>query len=168
MNALVIYEWTGEAMKPLPNFAKLCDKHFVVGERYKLDSIEERSFVSHRHYFAEVYQAWLNMPEQMTDRFKTPDHLRKFALIKTGYCDERTLVCSSAGEALRVAAFVEPVDEYAIVTITGPVVGIFTAKSQSYKAMGRATFQKSKSDVLEYLASMIGVETSALKEEVAA
>jgi hypothetical protein len=51
-------------------------------------------------------------------------------------------------------------DEYAIVTVREAVVTVYTAKSQSMRAMGRETFQKSKDDVLAWAEAFIEVNRS--------
>lgn len=153
-------EWDGEAMRPLN--ARAADRQYVIGERYHLEHREDRSAASHAHYFAALAEAHINLPDEMTERLPTPDHLRRFALIRTGYRDERSIVCSSKAEAQRLSAFVKPMDEFAIVTVTEATVTVWTAKSQSYRAMGKAEFQKSKDAVLGYLADLIGVTPEAL------
>lgn len=163
--APVTYIWTGEAMAPAgPGFARMCDRQFTVGERYRLEQCSERSEASHRHYFASLHDAWLNLPEDLSERFQTSEHLRKFALCKCGYADQRQIVCASKAEAQRVAAFIKPMDEYAIVTASEAVVTVYTAKSQSMRAMGKAEFQKSKDDVLNYVASLIGTTPGTLAQ----
>lgn len=146
----------------VPLRAKLADQAFVIGETYTLVEHHERSHASHAHYFAAVKEAWLNLPEEGAERFATEEHLRKFALIKSGYHDERSIVCGSKAEAQRVAAFVKPLDDFAIVVAKEAVVTIYTAKSQSMKAMGKFVFQASKEAVLETLAAMVGVEPKQL------
>lgn len=165
MTSPVIYIWNGEAMQPLPHFAKLCDKQFVVHEEYRLAELEERSRATHNHFFASVEEAWSNLPEDIADRWMTAEHLRKYSLIKAGYFDERSIVCASKAEALRVAAFVKPMDEYAIVLCREATVTVFTAKSQSLRAMGKKEFQDSKSKVLDYVASLIGITSENLVKE---
>lgn len=156
-------QWDGEVMRPARGFAALADKQFVVGELYTLDEADPtRSMRSHRHYFAAVYDAWLNLPEGEGQRFPTADHLRKYALIKAGYRDERSIVCSSKAEAVRLGAFVKPMDDYAIVAVSEAVVRVYTAKSQSPRAMGRKVFQESKDAVLGELARMIDVSREQL------
>lgn len=162
---IAIYTWAGDGFTPLPRFAKACDKEFVVGERYQIEPIEERSAVSHRHYFAALHDAWVNLPEDQAGHFATSEHLRKYALIKAGFADERSLVCASKAEALRVAAFVRPLDEYGIVDVREATVKVYTAQSQSTKAMGKAEFQRSKTAVLDIIAAMIGVDTETLKKQ---
>lgn len=155
-------QWTGEAFVPIGRGRRDADRYFVIGERYTLVEEKQRSAASHRHYFAQVNEAWANLPEERMRDFASADHLRKFALIMTGFRDERTLVASSRAEAQRLAAFVRPIDEYAVVTVEGSLVRVLTAKTQNMRAMDKATFQASKDAVLAYLAEMIGVEPEAL------
>lgn len=162
MTAPLHYTWDGESFAPLPRFARLADKQFVVGEQYRLEVCEERSRASHNFFFASISEAWKNLPDDLAERFQTPDHLRKFALIKSGYHDERSVVCASKAEAQRIAAFIKPIDDYAIVVVNEATVRFFTAKSQSMKAMGKKDFAASKTAVLDVVSAMIGVDTKAL------
>lgn len=166
MNPL-FFTWTGEEFQPIRRHAKECDARFTVGEVYALDEIQERSSKSHQQYFASIREVWLNLPDEAAQQFPTPEALRKFALIRTGFHDARSIQASSRAEALRIAAFLKPMDEFAIVTVTGSTVTVFTAKSQSYRAMGKADFQKSKSAVLEYIAGLIGTDTKELEGDAA-
>ena len=160
------FDWTGENMSP--KLPKLADKFYVVGEVYRLAPHEERSAVSHRHYFASINEAHNNLPEDIADKLPTPEHLRKFALVKAGYRDERAIVCPTKGEAMRVAAFVRPLDDFAVVETDGLVVTVYTAKSQSMRAMGKKTFQESKDAVLRIIAELIGADPTTLKQSRAA
>lgn len=163
----LITTWDGEAFAPLPRFAKLCDREFVVGQQYRIVIEEERSQASHNHFFASIGEAWKNLPDDLADRFQTPDHLRKFALIKSGYADERSIVCASKAEAQRVASFIKPIDGYAVVVIHEATVRFFTARSQSMKAMGKQEFAASKQAVLDTVAAMIGVSADTLAANTA-
>jgi hypothetical protein len=149
-------------MRPLPAFAGSVASQFALGEVVLLERAEARSSPSHRHYFACVREAWVNLPEDLAARFPTDEHLRKYALIKAGFCDARSIVCASPAEARRIASFIRPMDDYAIVTVAHRVVSVFTAKSQAVGAMGRARFQTSKDAVLGMLAQMIGVDPAEL------
>lgn len=158
--------YDGESFTPISQrFAKQADIDFVCGEVYHLVVEEPRSAVSHRHFFAEVNDAWANLPESMAGRFPTADHLRKFALCMSGYRDERHIVCSSRAEALRLAAFIRPMDEFAIVRSDGAMVEVWTAKTQNMRAMNKATFQQSKEAVLTYLADMLSVSPEELRRQ---
>lgn len=157
------FRWSGDSMEPLPRFAKECDRHFVVGEVYQLVEQQDRSQTSHNHYFACVAEAWKNLPDEMVERFPTAEHLRKFALIKAGFADSRQFLAASKAEALRLAAFVRPCDEYALVTVREMVVTVWTARSQSMRAMGRRDFQASKDAVLDAISALIGVSADSLR-----
>jgi hypothetical protein len=149
------FRWDGEAMQPLrPDWA---DQRFVIGQIYALESIEERSPNSHRHYFAALREAWANLNEADARRFPNPEALRKFALISCGYADQRQIVASSKAQAETLAAFLGSVVPYALVTIEERVVTVFTARSQSRHAMPKAQFAESKDRVLGFVSGMIGV-----------
>lgn len=165
MTAPLEFQWDGEAM--VPRHPRLADKAFVVGERYMLAEHNERSSASHRHYFAAIKDVWDNLDDDAYERFPTPEHLRKHALIRCGFADSRSITCASKAEAMRVAAFVRPQDEYAITTIEGATVTVWTAKSQSSRAMGKEQFQQSKQAVLEWLSQLIGVSPETLERNAA-
>ena len=161
MTRPVKFRWAGAAMIPLaPALAKSL---YTVDEVYPLEVREERSGASHRAYFATVNEGFANLPEHEAIRFPTADHLRKWLLIKAGYYSERQIVVASAAEAVRVASFIKPMDDYAVVVPKGATVSVFTARSQSMKAQGRKEFQDSKSKVLDLLAEMIGTDRKTLE-----
>lgn len=158
----MMFTWVGDAM--VPKHPRLADRHYVIGEAYYLEIREDRSAASHRFYFASINEAHGSLPEDLAERLPTPEHLRKFALIRTGYADQRTHVCASKAEALRLASFIRPMDEFAVVVTHEKVVTVWTAKSQSMRAMDKKTFAESKEKVLDFIASLIGVTPSALDE----
>lgn len=164
MTGPIAFEWIGDAMVPLKRFHNVCNATFIVGQRYMLEELQDRSSASHRHYFACIHEAWTNLSEEYADQFPTSDHLRKWALIKAGYRDERTLVCASKAEALRVSAFIKPMDDYAVVVVRDAVVAVYTAKSQSTRAMGKADFQASKDAVLRIVADLVRVSPSEIEK----
>jgi hypothetical protein len=157
----ILMRWSGDEFQPLDRFRKRCDEQYVVGEVYTIEAQLPRSEASHSHYFACIQQAWRNLPES-DDRFPTPEHLRKHALIHCGYTDKKHLTCSSNAQARAVAAFMGPVDDYAVIDIKGPTITVYTAKSQSLRSMGKADFQESKDAVLGFLSEMIGVDVTSL------
>jgi hypothetical protein len=169
MNAPLRLRYEGEGFfRVLSNYwAERADKAFVIGEVYTLVEHHERSTASHNHYFASITEGWRNLPDELLETYPTPEHLRKRALIAKGYRDERTIVCSSKAEAGRVAAFVRPMDEYAVVSVREAVIRVWTAKSQSMKAMGKAEFAESKNAVLDFIADLLGVTTDELAKAAA-
>lgn len=157
----LVFEWNGEAMVPLRRFHNLANAEFTVGERYRMDVQEQRSLISHNHYFATLQQIWESLPERYGDRIPSVEHMRKWALIRTGYRDERSIVCASKAEAARVAAFVKPMDDFALVVAHEAAVIVWTAKSQSMRAMGAKEFQASKQAVLDYCNALIETRAAA-------
>lgn len=156
------FRWDGEAMVPASSYwAARADRQYVVGAVYRMVEHHDRSGDSHRHYFAALKNGWDNLPDDKLDEYPTPEHLRKKLLVWCGYSDERSIVCASKAEAQRVAAFVKPSDPYAVVTVREAVVRVFTAQSQSVKAMGAKAFQESKQAVLDRLDDLLGVERGA-------
>lgn len=161
----VKFIWEGDAMKPAaPYYQKLADKYYTIGETYMMAEHQERSARSHNHYFAAIHDAWGNLPDHMLAEYPSAEHLRKKALIRKGYCDERSIVCASKAEALRMSAFVKPMAEYAIVLASEAVVKVLTAQSQSRKAMGAKVFQESKTAVLEFIDELLGLEAGQTEQ----
>ena len=159
------FVWEGASLRPLrPAFA---ERFYVAGEIYRMEPREERSSVSHNHYFAALQEAFDNMPESMAEQFPTVEHLRKFALIKGGFCDTQDYTCGSNEEATRLAAFIRPIDTYAVVEARGDVVRVHRAQSQSVRAMDKQTFQRSKTTVLEIVSQLVGVSPSELQANTA-
>ncbi|OOC51188.1 hypothetical protein [Brucella intermedia] len=161
-SAPILLSWDGEAFYPAsPCWASRADRQFVVGETYKLVEHHDRSEASHNHYFASIANAWNTLPDHLLAEYPTAEHLRKKMLVKCGYADERTVVCASKAEAERVAAFIKPMDNYAVVIFHEAVVKVYTAQSQSLKAMGKREFQESKEAVLAAIDRLLGVEPGA-------
>lgn len=157
-------EWDGEAFVPRSAYRARCDKEYVVNEIYRMEVREERSSRSHGHYFACLKDAFDNLPEGVADNVASPEHLRKYALIKAGYRDEDVFVAGSAKDAQQIAAFAKASDEYRIVLVSDCVVTVLTAKSQSARAMGKKDFQASKDAVLNIVAGLVEVDAETLKQ----
>lgn len=156
--------WDGEVFRPTgPYWVRRADKEYAKGEVLWLVNEEERSHKSHAHYFAAISNAWSNLPPLVAERFNSPDALRKYALIKGGYCTSDSITCPSHADALRVAAFVRPADEFALVTVSKNIVTRYVAKTQSYRGMDKKTFAESKDRVLDIIAELIGVTRGELK-----
>lgn len=159
----MLFGWTDDGVM-VPAYPKLADKHFVVGENYRLAPPQERSMKSHGHYFAVLHQAWLNLPEDKALEFVDAEALRARALIACGFAKSRQFVASTKAEAVRIAAFIRFDRHYSVVTVKDFVVTEFTAASQSLKAMGPKVFQQSKEAVFEYAAALCGVSVKQLVE----
>ena len=162
---LISCVWDGRAFTPATPFHhRRAEAAFGEGEIVLLNVENESSGKSRRHYFACLREAWQNLPESvaMETWAQSTEHLRKYALIRTGFSESQTLIASSAAEASRFAAFLRPTDEFSIVLARGVEVIRFTAKSQRVKAMGAKEFQRSKVEVLEFVAGLIGTTSDQL------
>lgn len=136
--------------------AKCAD--MAAGDIAAWSKVEVRSAKSHRQFFAAVHDAWLNLPEHLSDEFPNAEILRKFALIKAGYCDADKVVCANNAEALNLVSAMRRRDAYAVINIEGRVVTIYTAHSQSIPSMGRKLFAESKEAVFRVLSDLLGTE----------
>lgn len=153
--------WLENAMVPASAlWLRKCQERFEPGTEYVLEEVHEQSERSRRHMHAVIREAWLSLPDELAAEFETAEHLRKFALIKGGFHDKRSIHCASVAEARKVASFIRPLDAYAIVTTTENVVTVWTAQSQ--RSMDREAFQRSKDAVLEEIAKLIQVEPKTL------
>src|SRR5262245_61518541 len=158
------FTWSGTAMLPPLALAQRAAERFTEGKRYLLVEHKLRSRKSHDHQFAALHEAWLNLPEALAPIFPTEEHLRKFALIKTGYADLKITVMDTERDAQRLAVALRR-HEFELVTVTGTAVYRYSAKSQSQEAMGAETFQQSKQAVLDYVAALVNVDPLTLRAE---
>lgn len=159
------YEGDGE-FKPVSHYwARRCDREYVCGEEYTLAVHEDRSAKSHRHLFAAIADTHTNLTDEQLERWPTPEHLRKWALIKAGHYDAHSMTATSKAEAMRIAAFLRPVDEFSIVDTQGASVTRYTAKSIAGRALDRKSFQEVKDRVLGVLADLIDVDPAELSKQ---
>ena len=157
--------WDGDAFAPVSQrFAKLADKFFVVGEIYAMVVEQPRSGASHNHQFAWLHEAWMSLPEGIADLYPSEEHLRKRALIEAGYYTETAIDAGTRAAALRVAAAVPALDEFAFAKVEGPIVLVRRAKSQSMRAMGAKQFYESKAAILAIIADMLSISPEALRK----
>lgn len=166
----LMFQWDGDAMRPASKYwGREADRHYVVGERYQLVPQAERSPASHNHEFAWLKEAWNSLPDELLDQYPNSEVLRKHGLIAKGHCTMVQHSCPTEAEAKRLAAILKPYDVYAIVRQRGPVVTVYTAVSQSKRAMGAKAFQASKSDLMEFVGDLLGVapETIGRQSEAA-
>lgn len=157
---LLQYEGEGDFRAVNAHAARLADRSYTVGEQYRMAPFAERSQASHNHEFAVIADLFDSLPERFENEpwAQSAEHMRKFALVMTGYCDTTTFTCDTVEEAERWAMNLAPLDEYSVVRVEGTTVQRFTAKSQSRRAMGGKLFQESKTAVLEYLEDLLGVD----------
>jgi hypothetical protein len=161
------FQWDGEAM--IPRSRRAADERFVIGEFYRLGEIEEASEVSRSHQFVWLKEAWANLPDHLVAAYPSPEHLRKAALINTGWCTTTDYVCTSHAEAQRWATNLRrEVSPYDVVEVSAGVVRVHRARSQKKGAMDRKDFQDSKNAILEWVAKLLEVDPAALERAKAA
>jgi hypothetical protein len=161
---MMAFTWNGEAMIPMR--PKDADKLFVIGRRYWLEEASERSWISHQQQFAWVGEAWGNLPEGLADLYPTPEHLRKSALVATGWHREMIIDAGNRAAAARVAAYARGEDEFAKVTVRGSTVIVQKARSQRMHGLDRmdkGEFEKSKADILGWISNLLGVPPEQLR-----
>ncbi len=165
---LITWRWDGEGMVPEgPAARRKADESYVVGECYRMSAEDLRSWISHQHQFAWLNEAWLSLHDRYSIEpwAQSPDHLRKYALVRSGFAKVRIYACKYKAEARRLAATIEELDEFAIVSVDGRTVTKFTAESQSMQAMGGKRFQQSKAAVLEFIAGLLEVDPATLEQQ---
>ena len=157
------FTWTGRGFLPVERFAAAAGEKFVPGAVYWMSVEPERTEASHRHEFAFVAEAWRNLPDDIAVDFDNPEVLRKRALIATGWCVVKDHACASRAEAQRLARVLQnELDDYAVVVVRDDVVRVCRAKSQARNRMKAAEFQRSKDDIIRWIAELIGVTPEAL------
>lgn len=157
------YRCSNGGLFPTERFIERFRERFAEGAIYWLTEEPERTEKSHNHEFAFISTAWKTLPEHLTAEYPSSEALRKRALIATGWCTVQDYVCGSRAEAARWAANLRrELDEYALVVVSESVVRVYRARSQARRAMGGVDFQKSKTDVLHWIADLIGVAPEEL------
>ena len=157
------FQWDGEHMVPKRGFAKRCDELYVVGEYYLLEPREDRSMRSHKQFFAAIHEIWMNLPLERAALHPTPEHLRHWLLIVTGYRNQSVIVAANPGEARKIAALATRADKFVVTQIDGSIVTINTAESQSLAAMKKDRFEASKRACLDEGAALIGKTREAVE-----
>lgn len=160
----VPFIWTNGAMVPLERFRERCGQ-YVEGEMYSLIPYDQRSRISHDHYFCVVRAAFQNWPESYPIVLPDESALRYHALIQTGHFDQIVGSYESPEAAETSARDLVRRVEYAEYSIFENVAVLRFPKTQKKKAMGSKVFQQSKQDVIDWLSAIIGVDVTALVAE---
>lgn len=135
------------------------------GEVHGWQMVEARSMKSHDHFFACIHEAWKNLPEDLAEEFPSPDHLRKWALIKAGFCTTFLMTCITEREAENLLMMARKLDRFAIAQRVDKTVTVWTADSQRRDAQGRKEFQEAKEKALHIVSELIGTDITTLKQE---
>jgi len=124
---------------------------------------KQRSQQAHSHQFAAIHDLWSNLPlrHAQAPYAASAEAFRKHGLIATGHCHVEMVAFEDKDQACKAAPFIAALARkahgYALVVVRDALVICSTPHSQSYKAMGREVFQRSKSDVLAWGEELLGV-----------
>lgn len=159
-------------MMVAPRFGNVARAQFNDGEEYVLEVREQRSSKSHGHYFASVKAAWENLTGETLEHLSTPDVLRGWCLVQSGWYDQHIVLAASKEDAMRMAMFArslaksEGYVEIVVVKVDGEwFVRSREPRSQSRASMNKEDFEKSKRDVLDILSGTISVTRKSLERE---
>ena len=160
----LVFQWDGEALVPASGFwRREADHHLCVGQRYRMVEENEQSDKSRSHEFAWLREAWNSLPDALLDQYPSSEHLRKYGLIAKGHCTMTQHPCVSVAEAERTEVSIRKhVAKYAMVFRRGSIVTVYEAVSQSRRSMGAPMFQQSKSDLMDFVADLLGVPAETL------
>jgi len=161
----VFLKWDGDVFRPEPSFKHYCSREYTVGEVYPMLPVEERSRASHNHYFAAIAEGFNNLSEENAKKFPTAEHLRHWCLVQCGFCTETNYVLANSKEARKLAADIRRMSPYAVMALKENTLIVWEAESQSHAAMKKETFEKSKQDVLDMIASMSRTTRPQLEKE---
>lgn len=145
----------------------VAERHLTKGDRYIFVEHALRSQASHNHEFAWLAEAWKNLPERLAEQYPSPEHLRKRALIETGFYLQTQMDVGTNAAALRAAAFLQADDVLCVAVVRGSIVIKRVAESQSQRAMGGKRFGESKAAILEWVAALIEVTPQQLVDNTA-
>lgn len=160
------FKWDEDAlsMRLNPRFRRVALEQFRNGEEYRLTEEEERSSKHRAYYFAQVREAWQNLRGETAEILSSPNLLRGWCLVESGWCDQHIIDVPDKATALKTAVFARAVSsketysEVKVLKHDGSwYVRIRTPRSQSRVAMTAAELKQSFADVLAILAGTIEV-----------
>ncbi len=157
---IIAGQWNGREFVPTdPDGRDWCRHNLRIWEKVSLTVAQARSEKTHRHHFAWLHDAWMSLPEEYQGQWwaASSEHLRKYALIKTGFFDCQMIAVDSAEEAMRWAMILRGFDSYCVLIPKNTVLMCLTAKSQKMSVMGKDQFQRSKTAVLNFVADLLGI-----------
>lgn len=162
------------AMVPELKYRGLSERQYSMDDSHVLAPLEARSMKSHSHYFAALHDGFDNLPEGLAVNFPNEEALRAWLLIETGWCDQDLTHLTTEKEARDSAERTKRREPFCRIRVFESVddeghpcwaVLVKRAMSQSTRTMGKESFQKSKTDVLEYLDVLIGVQPGTLAKK---
>ena len=129
------------------------------GKNYDVNVVLPTTQKSRGHFFCSLAEAFSNLPEAVRLDIPSVEHLRKRALIHTGWAHKFVIPCSSGKGLKNLWRLMRETDEY-VVCIEKPdnVLEVYKARSMSSREMQRTEFQRCKDDVLKYAWGLVGID----------
>ena len=125
---------------------------------------KQRTTQAHGHQFAAINDCFESLPARHAQApyAASADAFRKHGLIATGHCDVTAVDVGTHKAACAIAPVLareaRAAHGYAVVVVRDALVVCSTPHSQSYKAMGKDAFQRSKQDVLDWAYRLLGAQ----------
>jgi hypothetical protein len=115
-----------------------------------------------KRFFACIREAHGTLNERDKQRFPNSEHLRKEALIAAGHCD-RIMVVSELSSIAAIAESYKFLDRYCVVTIKGPVIEIFKARSMARKQLLKVEFLDVQAKIFNWIYQETGVDCERIE-----
>lgn len=132
-----------------------------------------RSMKQHRWLFACIRKAYDTLPERQISRFPSEEHLRKYALIKAGWCDVHQQAFSSpvnaelAAKAFKVGANLTTEGKnFTLAIANGNIVTYAVPRSISFKACKGQAWETVCQGVVDYLCELVGCDVTQLLDGI--
>ena len=113
-----------------------------------------------RRYFAIIRESWQNLPDHLTQAFPSSEHLRKWCLVKAGWCEVQLITVKTGSK--EIAAAMRKLNSFAVVSIHGDidcdVIRIAVAKSQTRRAQPKKQFMECAQKVYDILSEILGTD----------
>lgn len=109
------------AMVPIEKYRRHADRQYEDQADYPLIPMEPRNRAHHSAYFAQLKVAYDSLPENVSARWETVEHFRKWVLIETSWYYEKEFTFEGRNaekEARMLGAFIRTEDEHSRVYIS--------------------------------------------------
>jgi hypothetical protein len=133
----------------------------ISGDIFSADQMRKR-------FFACIRDAHANLRPEHLGRFPDSEALRKASLIAAGHCDVATICAGSKEAALEFASYLHSRDRYCLVTVSGDVLMVYTARSMSRRALQKKEFLDVADRVFAWVRDTTGIDPGRSEEGRAA
>lgn len=165
--------WRDGTLIPLDKFQPDCRRFFVHDGIYVVEADRPEHIAANKAYHAEIRTLWSNLPETLDVHYPKPEHLRKRALIKTGYYTANYVTLETEEEARVVQSIMKPLDEFSVVIRRNNVVRVYRPRSQRLRReeddavrMDADELKQSRKDVLDFCRALVSVSAADARKQL--